>query len=143
MMIDKDQAPVIKAHILSSYGGTLERTLLTFILKDLMEITASMKLTTSKELNYFQIQALKQEQMQTPQIKRSLMARLNSLRQLRDDVIEEVMKNYGLKLSEDDLNFYHEVMTEHLIKAENQLEEWIKGGAYKSITRRLNQLIAN
>lgn len=143
MTIDKDQEPLIKAHILTSYGNTVERTLLAFIIKDINEIAATMRITTSKKLNYAQIQALKHEEMQSKEVKRSLIVRLNVLRRIEEDIINEVLKVYGLNLSKDDLQFYHDVLGEHLRQCANHIEDLIRDGNLLGINYRLNQLTAN
>ena len=138
MPVDKDNGPAIKAMIKTTYAPVLQRTLLGFIMKDLAEIAASMKITTKAKLTPQQRVMLIEEQLQSNGIKKTLLVRLNALRHLRHAIATEVIEQYDLRLANDEISFYYDVMEEILENYELQVQEWIVGGAYDEMHRALS-----
>lgn len=143
MPIDNDNRAPVKAMIKTQYGPVIERTLCTFILKDLAEIMSSMKMMSNSNLNWQQRMQAREEFLRSTQVKRSLLVRLQALKYMRHDMIDEVIKQYDLKLPFDEIAFYHDVMAEIAKAFENQLWEWIQFHQYEHIHAHLNRLIAH
>lgn len=109
-MIDSDQRPVFKAMIKSTYSPVILRTILHAVLVDLNEIRQSMKLTTKANLTLVQKLQLIDEELRSPQVKNALAYGLDRLKRQSGDVVNEVLRQYGLNLLHDEVDFYHEEM---------------------------------
>src|SRR6187455_2360991 len=109
-MIDKEQEPIIKAMINTTYSGVILRTILHYTLIDLSEISQSMKISSSHPLTLVERLHLRDQQLQSDHVKKSLLCCLNMLRRRKDDVITEIIKLYGLTLAHDEIEFYMDEM---------------------------------
>lgn len=114
MTIDKDQKPFLKAMIETTYRPVIKRAIANLILLDISQILATIKLTYS-DLKAIHNGSIKQkailEVLHSEKCKDALVGNLISIhKRQKIEIIDEVLKQYGLILLKDEQDFYHEQM---------------------------------
>lgn len=110
MAIDKDQEPILKAMINASYSGVILRTICHYVLIDLAEISSSMKISSSRHMNLLEKLIMYDQELQSDHVKKSLLCCLNMIKRKRDDIVNEIIRQYGLTLAHDEIDFYQDEM---------------------------------
>ena len=136
-MLDKDQLPILKAIIKASYGNVLMRVLAHSIMVALDEIIRSMRITSKRQLTVMERIQLIDSQIRTTQVRNALLISLDALKRDRESIVNEVIRQYGLKVPHDEIDFYQDEMQELLKGYENEIEVWIWNGDYDAIRHQL------
>lgn len=137
-MIDKDQAPILRAMIKESYGPVLLRTICHFVLLDLNEIAQTMRIMSKQKLNVVDRLRIMDAQLQSDKVKHALRANLNARKRLRHAIVDEVINQYGLTLAHDEIDFYQDEMQNILKSHEMDVESWLMTGNYQIIRQKVN-----
>lgn len=113
-MIDKDQVPFLMAMIETTYRPVIKRAIANLILLDISQILSTLKLTYS-DLKAIHDGSIKQrailEILHSEKCKDALVGNLISIhRRQKIEIINEILKQYGLILLKDEQDFYHQHM---------------------------------
>jgi hypothetical protein len=101
-MIDKDQVPAIMLMINEIYAPVILRSIVNLVLMDIANIVKGSGQTTKQNISMI----LNTETCQ----KILIMSLLEEHQPRGPDIIEEILKQYGLHLRKDEQDFYQQYM---------------------------------
>lgn len=100
-MIDKDQKAILEAMIKTTYTPVILRTIINLVFLDISKIRESYKVVRPSMM------AL----LDDPKVAGQLIKALDLVHyRQKDELIDEIIKQYDLSLNKDEIDFYHECM---------------------------------
>ena len=120
-MLDADQKSLMAAVINASYGDVIMRTLAKLLILDMQKIEHRLKV----QKNDFDMDTIKRE-----------LLILCAIRvKHEDEIIDELLTQYGLKQHKDEIDFYHQEMSVLVRKHSQTLMELIGQGDLRGIIK--------
>jgi hypothetical protein len=120
-MIDKTQIPIITQMIKTFYEPVMLRALVNLVLMDMSQITLGGK-GSVKEI------------LMTERAQKALIESLDQHhRPRKHDLIDTILKEYGLNLLRDEQDFYHQQMGAIFERQVDYVIALLKGFNYKHI----------
>lgn len=130
-MIDKDQILPIRQMIKEFYDPVMLRTIVNMVLMDMAHLTLGLPSSS--------VQAV----LMRPQAQKALLDSLESVhRPHKHDLIDTILREYGLNLRKDELEFYHREMGGTFDKQMDYVVRLVKGFKYVEL-HDLSKVIVN
>lgn len=106
MSIDKDLQAIYASMVKTTYMPIIRRTIVILLIHDMDRMQA---LTNTTDMQFMEL-------IRSPDGKKSLFVCLDSICKKRADVIDEILKQYGLHSGAGMVDFYHEQFDKHFIE---------------------------
>lgn len=106
MHLDKPQLALVSGMIETTYRPVIKRAICNLVLLDISNISSTVKAPNQQLRNKAIIEKLHTQQARDSLIKDLMLGH----RFKRGDLINEILKQYGLILNKDEIDLYHEHM---------------------------------
>lgn len=127
-MIDKDLSNIYRGMIKTTYVPVIRRTIILLLMQDINRMQIGMKLNDEQFL----------ELLHGPSAKKALRICLDSIGKRREQIIQELLLQYGIATSGAMTDFYHEEFHRHFLKQIELVWRLVYWGHYATLDRYIS-----
>ena len=141
-MTDKTQQKVIDFMIEKSYSHIIRRVIVIYVFKDIDQIRSTFKVeglpTSMSGWDKFKVkQQMIKDTLQTDKCKNTLIGGLTITSKMKDDIIKEILEQYGIDKTDDSTN-YHDQMCAIFDRHVGTIKACIHVGDYMALEKMLD-----
>lgn len=124
-MIDKDLKPLYRAMVKTTYVPVMRKAIVLLLIADMDRMQAGLRVG---DLEFFEV-------LRTDSAKKALCICLDAIAKKRNDIIQEILLQYGINTSNSMTDFYYEHMNEFFLKIIKFIKHLVGRGRYDMLDR--------
>ena len=127
--MEKEQKIIIDLMINSTYAPVIKKSVASLVLLDISKMLSAHKIE-----NKFVYEKVVAETLMDHLFAKKLIFMLDNIHSAqRGDIIDEILKQYGLSLNKSETDYYHQVMEGVFFDAVDEIKKLIGSGNYNAI----------